>query len=325
MSTSIYNIYLELSKEHQGENTTIPAKALPFNKRHKMGISKEGNPLFFITCSERKNAANIDMELINVRFNELCQIKEKHKISEDTYIVVGLKTSNLDYVQYFIEVVVLVLQNMNEVPTQKQVTSEINNLIDLFSSFKRPSKKTILGLWGELFLIENSSNPTYLIESWHSSPNDKFDFNDGKCKIEVKCTSKGKRIHRFSYDQLQPIPETSEIVASIMVVPSGNGKNIFQLKDSIMSRITSLQTQIKVNQIIADTLGSDFEKAFDYSYDYQMAQSTMRYYYANDIPRIPSESIPVEIDNVSFDCDLSNIPNVLRVDNNNELYKCLSI
>lgn len=326
MSKSVFEIYKDLSNENRGENANILAKTLPFNKNHKIGVSQEGYPLFFITCSESKMAPGIDMELIYIKFNELCKIREKQSISEGRYTVIALKTGNLDYVQYFIDVVCLILQSVDNLPCQKKVSTEIMKLIELFGFFKRPSRKTILGLWAELFMIECSLNPTYLIGAWHVSPDDKFDFNDGIDKIEVKCTSKTKRVHRFSYEQLRPNPESKLLVASIMVVQSGKGKNIFQLKESILLRVTDLSIKIKINQVIAETLGEDFEKAFDYYYDYQMAHDTLKYYDAEDVPSIPIGSIPPEVENLTFDCDLSCIPFVQNVDNSSSnLYKSIRV
>ena len=74
----------------------------------------------------------------------------------------------------------------------KDLKIEIEKLINLFTKFSKPALKTIQGLWAELLIIEQSKNPDYLIQSWHSSTTDKYDFNDGIDKIEVKSTFKSR-------------------------------------------------------------------------------------------------------------------------------------
>jgi UDP-3-O-[3-hydroxymyristoyl] N-acetylglucosamine deacetylase/3-hydroxyacyl-[acyl-carrier-protein] dehydratase len=97
-----------------------------------------------------------------------------------------LKT-DIEYLQeYFLKIVFVLLRNLSDKPLLKDLKIEIDKLINLFSKFTKPPLKTIQGLWAELLIIEQSKNPDYLIQSWHNSSSDKYDFNDGIDKIEVK-------------------------------------------------------------------------------------------------------------------------------------------
>ena len=205
---------------------------------------------------------------------------------ENYYTIVALQTENVDYINYFIDVVEIVLSKLGNYPTQKQLHDEIQKLVDLFRCFNLPPQKTIQGLWAELFVISIASNPEYLLKAWHSSLNDVYDFNDGIDKIEVKSTSKSHRIH---------------------VIQSGIGKNIFDLKEDIETQICSLELRYKLNEIIFRTLGSEFEKVYDVYFDYQQAVDSYKLIPAIYIPSLNSESIPNEITNIHFDCDLSQI------------------
>ena len=109
--------------------------------------------------------------------------------------------------------------------------------------------KTIQGLWAEMLIIEQSKNPEYLIRSWHSSPNSKFDFNDGQNKLEIKSTSQTKRIHSFSYEQTIPNPNSKLLIASIKVIETGVGKSILDLRDNICKKVLDLDLQYKVKPL----------------------------------------------------------------------------
>lgn len=259
--------------------------------------------------SNISSLSNIKLDLISIQFNQLCRLKLSNtdKPIENYYTIVALQTENVDYINYFIDVVEIVLSKLGNYPTQKQLHDEIQKLVDLFRCFNLPPQKTIQGLWAELFVISIASNPEYLLKAWHSSLNDVYDFNDGIDKIEVKSTSKSHRIHKFSYNQLSPTENTNLIISSIFVIQSGIGKNIFDLKEDIETQICSLELRYKLNEIIFRTLGSEFEKVYDVYFDYQQAVDSYKLIPAIYIPSLNSESIPNEITNIHFDCDLSQI------------------
>lgn len=66
-----------------------------------------------------------------------------------------------------------------------------------------------------------------------------------------------------------------------------------------------MKLQLLLNEVIASTLGADFDKAFDYYFDYQMAVDGLSFFDAKDIPCIPVDIIPAELSNIKFDCDLT--------------------
>lgn len=308
MDNSIYQLFNNLKQSISFEKDCFSAISLPFSKHNKMGISPEGFPMFFIECNNNDNSLDINLEFISIMFNRSCRLLENKEIqAENTYAIISLKTDNIDFQQYFLEVVCIILEQIPNNPSHKQIKIEFQKLIELFSSFNRLPRKTVQGLWAELFIIEQAKYPEYLIQSWHSSPEDKFDFNDGTDKIEVKSTSQVRRVHSFSLEQLNPNKNSNLLIASVFVIQTGRGKNIFDLKKSICKRVTNLQWQFRLNEIISQTLGSDFDKIFDVYFDYQQAIDTLAFFDFSDIPTIQNEDIPTEISNVRFDCDLSHV------------------
>lgn len=97
------------------------------------------------------------------------------------------------------------------------------------------------------------------------------------------------------------------MIASVFVIQTGKGKNIFDLIDSICKKVQNMELQFRLNEIISQTLGNDLDKAFDTYFDYQQACDTLAFFDFKDIPTIKNDAIPYEISNVHFNCDLSNI------------------
>lgn len=282
---------------------------LPLIKTHKLGISESGEPLFFIKCQGTAKDVLLDcnLESFSVQYNRECQLLNDTKKEIGTYTIISLKNDSINLQEYFLEIVYLIIQKLEECPKLLALKVEIDKLIDLFSKFSKPAVKTIQGVWTELFIIEKSTSPDYLIQSWHTSILDKFDFNDGIDKIEVKSTSKVKRIHNFSFEQLNSNDSSNLIVVSVFVIQVGLGKSILNLIESIEQKLRDKSMSLRLREIVGQTLGDDFKKSFDIYYDYQLAMDTIQCYRKEDIPTINSDAIPTSISHVKFECDLTNV------------------
>jgi hypothetical protein len=312
MENSGYEVFFELQQKDNVKQDYISVESVPFSEHHKIGISTEGYPLFFVKCDNYSKSININLELLSVLFSQECNIIEKTHSSNKIFTIIILKTLNIDFQKYFINVFSIILQQIEPIPTEKELYREVRKVIELFSSISKPPIKSIQGLWAELLIIERSKEPVFLINSWHISPYDKFDFNDGKDKIEVKSTTKSKRVHRFSVGQLNNNPGSSLLIASTFVIETGKGVSILDIRDMIVSKLSNIDVQIRLNEIIYKTIGSDYEKLGDLYFDYQLASDTLSFYSVSDIPLIHTSAIPDQISNVTFDVDLSIVPTVVE-------------
>ncbi len=312
MENSGYKVFLELLRKDSTNTDYVSVESVPFSEHHKIGVTWEGHPIFFVKCDGLTKSIDINLELISVLFTQECSINENGDSSTEIYTIVLLKTFNTDLQQYFSDVFSIILQQIKPIPTEIDLYREVKKVIDLFSSISKPPAKSIQGLWAELLVIEKSINPEYLINSWHISPSDKFDFNDGEDKIEVKSTAKSRRIHKFSIEQLNNNPSSNLLIASIFVVETGSGMSIINLRDKIVSKIGNNKVQLRLNEIIYKTIGTDYEKLGELFYDYQLGSDSLSFYKALDVPRILIEAIPLQVSNVTFESDLTNVQSIIE-------------
>ncbi len=167
---------------------------------------------------------------------------------------------------------------------------------------------TVNGLWAELFLIENSTNPKELINYWHNIPEEKFDFNAGIERIEVKSSSNFERKHIFSSEQLNPPSDTQVLIASIFLKQHNSGNSIQFLIDRISEKIDyDFGTVEKLNTIVFRTLGSSLEYSIGVKFDYDIAQQSLRFYRHQDIDKIEKVHIPNNVSEVKYKSDLTSI------------------
>lgn len=294
--------------------------SLPLSSRFLLGITKIQTPVFFIECELKNYSADLNLEYISVMFNKKCSlIDDSNRKFSKVYTVITLNQSDCDFQNYFLEVVYLILQKIPKKADGVLIKKEIDKILQLFSYTSLPAAKSVQGLWAELLVIEQSESPEYLIKSWHSHVNSRFDFNDGKDKLEVKSTSLAKRVHDFSLDQLKPNENSKLIIASVFALETTSGKNINDLRKMIFEKVSNIETQSLMDSIVFKVLGNEISKSLDFYFDYQLAVDELKFFDSGSIPKI--ENIPAEISNVKFSCDLSNIKSLSK----NELKKIDSV
>lgn len=323
---SIFKIFQDLKNEIPSKIDGFTIANLPKIKNHKIGLSKDGLPLFFIKCENETNEKALDynLESISIQFNQKCQLlSNDKKIADGVYTVIALKTDSIDLQEYFLNILYFVILKLPEITKLKELKIEVEKLVSLFNKFSKLPTKTIQGLWAELLVIEQSSDPEYLVKAWHYSPTDKFDFNDGIDKIEVKSTAKSRRIHNFSLEQLNPNKNSNLIIASVFAVETGKGKTIFDLVKLINDRVKSNEVSFKINEVLLDTLGRDLEKTFEHYFDYQLAVDSLAFFDSELVPKIEISSIRQEISNIHFDSDLSKIQELNKASIKSLLHKSL--
>lgn len=296
---------------HGEDNDCYKVLSLP-DMSHKLGKSKENFPVFFVNVANTgTHTKNILREHLSVEYNQMCRIACEGLEEERNYAILTLRSTEWSLQAVFIDIVSLTLGNLPPIPSCKEISIEVENLITIFSALDNPPVKKMQGLWGELLVIAQSKYPETLINAWHNSPSAKFDFTLGRDKIEVKTTSGENRAHRFSLDQLNPSPSSRMLIASIIVRESGEGnggKSIRQLFEEIMNRVSTTKERLHLYQVVAETVGRDFSKIDSTFFDYTEACDTLAYFRAQDIPRIKKQDVPQGVTEVKFTSQLTDLP-----------------
>ncbi len=319
----LYKIFTSLDNYNKsGYNVADIPEVL----NHKIGVSNDNYPLFFVkTRISSENILNQSLELITIMYNKECRLYCNDDLADEgNYTLIMLKSEIPEIQKYFIDVIYLAIKKISSVPSVKEIQAEINHLLELFSAFSKPPIKTIQGIWAEMLVIEQAKDIDYFVRAWHAIPSSRFDFNDGIDKIEVKCTSKNKRIHRFSLSQLEVTPSSKLLIASVMTQETGMGVSLFDLRDKIFMLLHDKTLIDKVDFVLSKTLGKDIQNSGNYYFDYHSAVDYLEYFDAQFIPSIDNSYIPIQISGVKFDCDLTGIDSVDLSVYDSKLFKSLN-
>ncbi len=308
---SLLSAFSRLPIPHVGKGgEAFSAQAIE-QSPHQLGKDTEGRPAILIVA---KDAAGRDvpypvaLEHISVRYHVLCQVTDADEAPQQgRFIVIRCESHESDLIEYFLRTIEVHIRSIGSAPSCAQVAEMVEKLIELFRALSQPSTRSVQGLWAELLMIAQSSDPHLLLRSWHATPEARYDFSSEGQYVEVKSASGQARIHHFSLEQLHPLAGTAAVVVSLFVERSMNGLTVLDLMDRIRVQITSdvgLLTHLHRNVTL--TLASDWRHAASLKFDHHLAKSSLR---AFDVGRIPSVSWPVPLDvtEVRFKANLSRI------------------
>ena len=308
---NLIELYDSLAFPEEGNEKTFNAIPIPEYPSFRIAINVEGNPVLLLSVANAvKNIAlkNFRLKYLQLEQNIECKISENGKSSFQTFTVITFTSADRNLQEYFLRISETLVKTLSNKPTQQQVIESLNKFVEVFRALTDTPTNTVHGLWTELFLIENSTNPKTLLNYWHNIPEEKFDFNSGEEKIEVKSNSNFERLHTFSSEQLNPPTGTQVLIASIFIRQNNAGQSIQQLVDSIAVKVQhDIDLADKLNNIVCKTLGNSLEQSIRIKFDYNLAKDSLQFYNHLDIGKIEEVNIPNEVSEVRYKSDLSSL------------------
>jgi hypothetical protein len=296
------------------EAIRFSAISIPGYNRHRLAKDAQGKPYLLISVLDSlKNdkSAPIKLEHVFVQYDINCQISQANgAIEEDKFTIVGCAVNDETMHTYFLHIASILVTALGINPSRNEVFNTINKFIELFRGITEMPRKTVQGLWAELFLMTRANDMPTVVKAWHPANEDHYDFSSGHQKIEVKSTSKRLRQHYFSLEQLCPPTNTNLLIASMFVEYAGIGTSIMDLVDQISAHLISHPDLIfKLDRLISSTLGKNWRDAFDAQFDIELAEESLKFFDVSTIPTV-SRNIPAEVSEVRFKSDLSNCPSI---------------
>jgi hypothetical protein len=113
---------------------------------------------------------------------------------------------------------------------------------------------------------------------------------------------RAQRIARwFSY--------TTPADVAFLVERAGAGTSVEDLAAELRTRVTKRpDLALRIDEVVAGTLGEGWQRSSQERFDREFAESSVRFYDANAIPRVATP--PAEVSDVHFAVDLGSIPTV---------------
>lgn len=290
---------------------TLP---IPGVETHRVGKDGDAYASLLVSTSTDQQAGRslppLVLEHLTVQHGLACKISDPQG-REKTGHYTLLRCTSRELTEYFLQVGEAVVEALGRHPTREEVSSIVNELAELFRALKDPSRKSVRGLWGELFVVAQSANPELLIDSWYTENAERYDFAYNDQRLEVKSSSSLDRIHYFSLDQLAPSTDVHTLIASLTVEDAGGGTSLNQLVSYIKKSVSDLpDLALKLDRIVAVTLGNSVQRGLKATFDLATARETLAFYSAEDVPKVPIDSVPGSVSSVRFKSNLVEVPTI---------------
>src|SRR5579859_1637089 len=199
---------LEVPKETSKHDKVFSAVPIPSYDSHRLGKTCSNLPALLLTTQQFNKSARLApvvLENLTVEYDVECRITQPSgEVEKITFTLVQCTSTERHVHSYFFMVAMPLVMMLGREPAPSKVAILIEGFIEIFRALMLPPKKSVQGLWGELFLISRSSNPRMLVGSWHLTPEDRYDFSLGSFRVEVKTAIGRMRQHQFSLEQLYP-------------------------------------------------------------------------------------------------------------------------
>lgn len=309
-SSSLWQDFEALS--HDDGGGTLSALQLPGSGSHFLAKGKAGEPVLLLKSLKRRfPRIPLGLRHVQVDFEVSCTVRDS-EVKDDSALVVGTfcrascdpTAPNLH--PLFVHALTGAAEELPAELTSEDADAFFDNAVELFRALSLPPRNSVLGLWGELFVISISPNPEFLIKGWHTSTEQRFDFTFPNCFLEVKATVRDNRQHEFSLGQLRR--DTPIAIASLIVEASDVGDNVFDLASSFQGSLSPIN-RTKLWRLVAESVGGDADQMADIRYLRTAASNSLRFY---DAKSLPAPEIPIAaqtcISSVNFSMDLDLAP-----------------
>ena len=96
-------------------------------------------------------------------------------------------------------------------------------------------------------------------------------------------------------------------IASLLIIESGNGKTVLNLKDEIEKKLSKTTNKIKLNEVVLETLGLNYLSSNRFKFDYNYCLENLLFFDLKNIPVIEKNCIPENYSKLSFEVDFTSI------------------
>lgn len=302
---------LDLAQDAEGGVTysVAPVDEMPRYFVGK-GSDEAASILISVTDSGNRPRAPIRLENLEVQFNIRALVRYADEISEGVFTIIRCRSNEVGITEYFLTTAEAIVGTLGADPTEADIARAVNRLTIMFQRLRNPPTRSIMGLFGELFVIHNGRDHPEAIRAWRIEDSSRFDFARGDVRLDAKTTSGRVRIHTFSYDQCNPPPGTFATVASLFAERLDDGVTLRTVLSELEESVrTHPELVLKLHETVAMTLGSALNESLGVGFDLRLARASLRFFDLREIPAIRGE-LPGGVGNVHFQSDLSGLAGV---------------
>jgi len=253
-----------------------------------------------------RRTPSIRLSNLNVEFNRPCLLQHTSESSTAAiYSIIRCGVDDVETTRYFLWICETIIQVVGNHPRADSLSSVVIRLAAIFQRFQEPPNRSLIGLFGEIYVIWASADPVGTVSMWRQDITSRFDFSGNDLRLEVKTTTGQVRSHIFSYEQCNPPNGTVPVVASLLTEKIGSGARLISLLEDIVERLEGHPKLIfKLQEGVASSLGNTLDEALKGQFDLKLAEDSLKFFLMTDIPAIRGQ-LEAGVSEVHFKANLS--------------------
>jgi hypothetical protein len=312
LSNNLFNAFNEAKKRFTEISNGFGCERI--TNTFYIGVDRSKFPVVLFQVSQLpQNFVPIQTRALSVDFLPNCIVNFRENTVSGDFICLSCTSLNSDLHNTFFRLTESFFLLENQFLSVAGLIESLENLVFLFQKLFDPPKNNIVGLFGELLLINESRSTEKAVKSWHSKCTDLMDFAWSSGRLEVKTTSTQARLHEFSLEQLRPIPDLSKYIASVNVQEVYDGVSVIDLLDSVLAKVKSPELINKIWGIVFDTLGQSYIRSDLRKFDYLTAKKSLKFFNAISVPS-PNFNLPPGVSSVRFIANIDQTNGVNEAD-----------
>lgn len=282
---------------------------LPGHRAYYVGRDASGSASILIRASGSGRTVPLRLAGIEARFDVPCKVAEPGARERTETLTVILCLSREPGVEtYFASAAEALIELLGPAPAAAEVSEAVQRLVDLFQKLRKPPRRSLVGLVGELGVIWAARDAAAAVSAWRADPDGRYDFVRGTLRVDAKASTDRRRWHGVSFEQANPPPGTFGLLASVWVEAAGGGISVSEHIAAIEARLGADHASIlRLRSIVADTLGDTLVAAMDWRFDLVVATSSLALFDMRAIPAI-RPPLPPGVTGVRFIADLDGSP-----------------
>lgn len=294
----------------QSENTAaFSAERIVGWGRYRVACDVLGRPALLIDPLTDGQCArpNAELRYVSLWPSAECEVASEGRTASGVFAIIRCKSDDRGLQVLFLDVLGNWVEMLGQEPTIDMLSGAFERLAQLFEALSRPAGREVQGLWGEVLVIAASSDPTLLVKAWHTHPSELYDFQAGLELVEVKTTATRPRRHEISLAQLTPPSGSNAVLASVLVEETGPTVTLIELIEIVKRRLSEPRLRVRVDEIVAETLGANWVEARVVGFNAQRALAGLRFVPVEQVPCV-NRALPPEVSDVRFKVELDGAP-----------------
>lgn len=255
------------------------------------------------------------LSLLSADYGATYELREGEDAGSLRVCVIRCIAPDAEVRNLFATVCAALLDHLPVDPSDADVEVEVGKWVSLFWRLQMPARSSVVGVIGELTLLDSVDDLAAWVRAWHLDPTDNLDFAFARpqLSVEVKATTSQQRVHELSAHQAAPLVQDNHFFASVIVELRDAGVRIGDVVGDLGDRLAGRPEADLLWRSVAAVCGASLDEFFDVRYMRDAARSSLQFYAAATVPQPSVEyPLPAGVSGLRFRSDFSSAPPVKR-------------